>query len=100
MNGEILRRNVIIVNPMGFHLRPMAAFARLASKYQSQVTLAKEDLKVNGKNTLQLMGLAAEQGTELILEVSGSDAQVAIEALVEILAAPSMDDDDDPPQNG
>jgi phosphotransferase system HPr-like phosphotransfer protein len=38
------------------------------------------------------MLLAAEQGTDLILEVSGSDAPSALEKLGEILAAEAMPD--------
>jgi phosphotransferase system HPr-like phosphotransfer protein len=38
------------------------------------------------------MVLGADQGTELILEVSGPDASAAAEALARILAAPSADE--------
>ncbi|MBY0525008.1 MAG: HPr family phosphocarrier protein [Gemmataceae bacterium] len=93
MTGPSLQRTVIVANPMGFHLRPMAAFARRAAQFQSTVTLTKEGRRVNGKHMLELMTLAAEQGTPLILDVNGSDATEALEALSEILAAPTMDDD-------
>lgn len=95
MNGPTLQRKVTITNPLGFHLRPIAAFARLAAQYQSTVTLANGSRRVNGKSALELMLLAAEQGTELILDISGSDAAEAIEALSAILVAPSVDDEPD-----
>jgi phosphocarrier protein HPr len=93
MSGPTLQRKVTISNPLGFHLRPMAAFARLAAQYQSAVTLSNGQRRVNGKSTLELMLLAAEQGTEILLEVSGSDAAAAIEPLSALLAAPSVDDE-------
>jgi phosphotransferase system HPr (HPr) family protein len=88
MNGEILRRKVIVRDPMGFHMRPLTAFAQRASQYQSTVTVVKDDQRVNGKSPLELMLLAAQQGTELTLEICGTDAQEAIDVLAELLAAP------------
>jgi phosphotransferase system HPr (HPr) family protein len=97
MNGETLRRPVTITNPQGFHMRPATAFAQLAGQFQSTVTVCKGDQRINGKSPLELMFLGADQGTELVLEVSGSDAKAAVEALAELLAAPSLDDTPEPP---
>jgi phosphotransferase system HPr (HPr) family protein len=92
MNGETLQRKVTITNPHGFHMRPATLFAQTAGRFQSTVTLLRDDKRINGKSPLELMFLAAECGTELTLEVSGPDAEEAIEPLVNILAAPSADD--------
>lgn len=97
MNGAILRRNVIVQDPMGFHMRPLTAFAQRAGQYQSTVTVIKEDQRVNGKSPLELMLLAAQQGTELTLEICGVDAQDAIDVLAELLAAPVPEDSSEPP---
>jgi phosphotransferase system HPr (HPr) family protein len=92
MNGETLQRQVTITNPQGFHMRPATAFAKLAGQFQSSVTISRGNQRINGKSPLELMFLGAEQGTELLLEVSGSDAQTALEALASLMAAPSLDD--------
>jgi phosphocarrier protein len=92
MNGECLRRTVIVQDPLGLHMRPLTAFAQRASAFQSAVTLVKDGQRVNGKSPLELMLLAAEQGTELILEVSGGDAAQAIDELADMLSATSADD--------
>ncbi len=97
MSGETLKRRVSITNPQGFHMRPQSAFARLANQFASTVTVAKDQLRANGKSQWELMLLAAEQGTELLLEVAGPDAPAALEALTKILAAPSADDLSEPP---
>ncbi len=88
MNGPTLKQNVVINNPQGFHLRPMGAFAQLASRFESSVKVSREGQTVNGKSILDLMLLAAVQGTELMLEVTGSDAEDALSALVRLLNAP------------
>jgi phosphotransferase system HPr (HPr) family protein len=83
---------VTITNPQGFHMRPATAFAQLAGKFQSSVTLCKGTTRINGKSPLELMFLGAEQGTQLVLEVSGDDSEAALDALTALLSAPSADD--------
>lgn len=97
MSGETLQRKVTIINPQGFHLRPQSLFAHFAQHFQSEIALLKGDQRVNGKKQWDLMLLAAEPGTELILEITGPDAAQALEILAGILAAASADDLPDPP---
>jgi phosphotransferase system HPr (HPr) family protein len=94
MGGQSLRRKVIVRDPQGFHLRPLTAFAQRASQVQGTVTVTKDSQRVNGKSPLELMLLAAEQGTELELEVSGPDAERAIDELAELLGAPGLEEAD------
>jgi phosphotransferase system HPr (HPr) family protein len=97
MNGAPLQQSVVITNPQGFHMRPMAAFAQLAARFDSSVTVSRPGQSVNGKSILDLMLLAAAQGTELTLEVTGPDAEAALDALVNLLKTPTEDDSTDPP---
>jgi len=83
--SRTLEQKVLITNPMGFHMRPAAAFASVARKYQSDIALKKQDMRANGKSLFDLMILAAEQGTELIIEVRGPDADQALMALVDVI---------------
>jgi phosphotransferase system HPr (HPr) family protein len=92
MNAEVLRRTVVITNPLGFHLRPQKAFADLAKRFQATVTLCKGDRCVNGKSPFELMLLSVEPGTELVLETRGGDAEEALEALSQLLALSTSDD--------
>lgn len=73
-------------------MRPAMAFARRAQAFASRVTVWLGDRSVNGKSLIDLMLLAAEAGTELVVEVAGNDAQSALPALLEILASPSAED--------
>jgi phosphotransferase system HPr (HPr) family protein len=87
MPDEVLRKSVIIRNPQGFHVRPAAALAERARQFQSRVELSRGDVRVDGRQVLDLIMLAAEQGMEVTLEVSGPDAAEAIEILAQILGA-------------
>jgi phosphotransferase system HPr (HPr) family protein len=59
--------------PVGLHARPAAEFVRAAEKFKSKVRLVKDGVVVNGKSILAILTLAAEQGSELVLEVDGPD---------------------------
>jgi phosphocarrier protein HPr len=86
-----LRATVVIRNPQGLHMRPAMLFARLATRFRSNVTIRRQDRAVNGKSLINLMTLAAMPGTELVLEVSGEDAAAALPVLTQALSAPSAD---------
>ena len=94
MNGEPHRCKVTITNPQGFHMRPMSAFVTAAARFQSTVYVIRSDgQRIDGKSMLGLLGLAAEQGTELTLEVSGPDAEEALETLAKVMAKPHPDEE-------
>jgi phosphocarrier protein HPr len=87
MSGEPLRRTVILSNPLGLHMRPMSAFVQQALKFQSEVVVIGPDgQRVDGKSMFGLMGLAAEQGSELTVEAAGPDQEVAVATLAQFLA--------------
>ncbi len=72
-----------IVNKLGLHARPSALLVTTASKFQSEVHFTKNGLRVNGKSILGVMMLAAEFGSDLLVEVNGPDEE---QALTDILA--------------
>src|SRR5262245_13686401 len=97
MNGETLEHKVLLTNPQGLHLRPLTAFARMAQRFASQVTVAFNGKRVDGKSPIELMLLAAPQGSELTVAASGPDARAALEALVNVLNTPFADEEPAPP---
>lgn len=86
------RGAVIIVNPNGLHMRPASVFASTAQQFASSVTVWKGDSSCNGKSLIDLMMLAVEPGTELVVEVYGADASSALPTLLGILASPSAEE--------
>ena len=74
-------RNVTIKNPLGLHVRPSTRFAETASKFRSDVQVIKDGQAVNAKSSIDLLTLAAVEGTELTLRAEGDDASQAIDEL-------------------
>ena len=76
-------------------MRPMAAFVEIANRFSGTVNVKRLDSPeqeqgsdcsfVNGRSILGLMGLAAEQGTQLVIEVTGPGAEETMRALVDVL---------------
>lgn len=86
MNGHPLERKVLILNPQGFHMRPITAFVQLAGRYQSRVTVSRDGRKAaDGRSILDLMMLAADHGSVLTLKAEGPDAATALDALAALL---------------
>lgn len=81
----MIRRNVIIINKLGLHARAAAKLVSLATRYKSDIKLAKNSVEVNGKSILGVMMLAASQNTTLELIADGPDEADAIEALEDLI---------------
>lgn len=76
-----VERAVTIQNRHGLHARPAAEVVKAASKFQSDITLSRDDMEVNGKSIMGVMMLAAECGATVMLRASGPDAEQAVLAL-------------------
>jgi phosphocarrier protein HPr len=85
MADGTLTRTVVVTNPQGLHARPADMFVKLASKYQAKVEVIKDGERVDGKSILNILTLAAVEGTPLTIEATGPDAQAALDALAELI---------------
>jgi phosphocarrier protein len=81
----MLQREVEIINKLGLHARASAKLTQLAARYQSDVHMARNGRKVNAKSIMGVMMLAAGKGSKVMLEVSGTDEQQAMEALCALI---------------
>lgn len=84
---EKIEKEIAVVNRLGLHARPAAMFVRIASRYRSEIWVAKENEEVNGKSIMGLMMLAAGQGSKLRIRCEGPDAGKAMEEIEELVNA-------------
>jgi phosphotransferase system HPr (HPr) family protein len=87
-----LRQLVRITNPLGLHMRAADRFHRAAKEFRATVVLRNGEAQADGKDLWALIILAVPPGAELVLEVDGPDAAVALPRLAEILGDPSGED--------
>jgi phosphocarrier protein len=76
-----LEKTVKISNKAGIHVRPAVQIAELSNKFQSNILLIKDGIKVNAKSIMDLLTLAAGKEAELIIKADGEDEAKAIDAL-------------------
>jgi phosphocarrier protein len=75
-----------IINKLGLHARAAAKLTHLAGKYQCEIWISRSGRRVNAKSIMGVMMLAAGQGTSVLLEAEGADAEQAIAALTKLIA--------------
>ena len=81
----LLKKKLTVKNKQGLHARPAALFVQAANKFDSRITIRRDEEEVNGKSIMGILMLGAENGTQIILEAEGEDAQIAITELEKVL---------------
>ncbi len=85
MANARLSRVVTIRNPQGIHLRPADLLVKTANRFEAQIEVVKGGDRFDAKSVLSLLTLAASQGTELLFQAQGPDAQPALDAIAELV---------------
>jgi phosphocarrier protein len=75
-----------IVNKLGLHARAAAKLTHLAGSYQCEIWISRSGRRVNAKSIMGVMMLAAGQGTSVLIEAEGADAEQALAALTKLIA--------------
>jgi catabolite repression HPr-like protein len=81
----MIEKKITVNLEQGMHIRPAKQFVKIASAFNSDITINKNGQAVNGKSILAIMGLAIDKEEEVILRVDGPDEQEAIFSLEKIL---------------
>jgi phosphocarrier protein len=77
----MVRATVTICNKLGLHARAAARFVQLASRFDSEIKLARGGREVNGKSIMGVMMLAAGLGTTVDIIADGADEEPALREL-------------------
>ena len=77
--GYVLR--VRVLNDQGLHARPAARLAQEAQKFDCDIRLVLGSDDVDAKSILDILTLAAGQGSELELRANGPRAEEALSHL-------------------
>jgi phosphocarrier protein len=80
--------SALLTNEVGLHARPAVKLTQLAKSFAATVELALEPDGpwVNAKSPVRIMRVKAAKGTLLHFRASGSDADAAVGALVDLVA--------------
>jgi phosphocarrier protein HPr len=80
--------SALLTNEVGLHARPAVKLTQLAKSFAATVELALEPDGpwVDAKSPVRIMRVKAAKGTLLHFRASGSDADAAVGALVDLVA--------------
>ena len=79
-------RTLPIVNKLGLHARAAAKLTQVAGGFTSEIWLSRSGRRVNAKSIMGVMMLAAGQGTSVLVEAKGDDAEQALTAIAQLVA--------------
>ena len=80
-------RDIVVSNKLGLHARPAMQFVDLANSFKSEIIVRKfgeEPGEADGKSVMQMIILAATEGTRMQIEASGEDAETAVKELAQL----------------
>lgn len=80
------KKTVTIINKLGLHARASAKLTQVAGKYKSDISITKNNRKINAKSIMGVMMLAAGVGSEIEIETQGVDELEAMEAITKLIA--------------
>ncbi len=83
-----LSQKITIQNLKGMHARATSTFVKLASTFESDIEITRDDgATVSGKSIMDILMLALPLGAEITLTVTGNDANNAMESLINLINA-------------
>ena len=82
---SVITREMAILNQYGIHARPAAMFVKTASKYEADVTVERDSVRVSGKSIMGLMTMEASCGSKIKITAEGVDADQALDELQKLV---------------
>ena len=83
----LIHTKLTIINKLGLHARAAAKLASTANKFSCAIKIGRSEHElVDAKSVMSLMLLAASNGTILHLDIQGSNAEEAHNAIQQLIA--------------
>ena len=74
-------KDLTVSNKLGLHARAAAKLVALASNFASEISIQKDNRKINGKSIMGVMMLAASKGTVVKIVIEGEDEENAMQEI-------------------
>ncbi|MBS0054741.1 fused PTS fructose transporter subunit IIA/HPr protein [Yersinia sp. Marseille-Q3913] len=88
--SEVLSAEFVIRNEHGLHARPGTILVNTIKQFTSEITVTNLDgtgKPANGRSLMKVVALGVKKGNRLRFTASGEDAQAALDAIGEAIAA-------------
>jgi phosphocarrier protein HPr len=81
----MLSEQLTIINKLGLHARATAKLVTLVNQFKSDATIEKDGKSADAKSIMGVMMLAAAQGSQVLLTISGDDEKECLKAVTELI---------------
>lgn len=81
----MIEKEIEIINKLGLHARAAAKLVKLASGFDCNIDIQKEDQRVNAKSIMGVMMLAASRGNTVTVYVEGNEEDRAMQAVEHLI---------------
>ncbi len=71
----MVSQKITVTNKSGLHLRPASELSKIAVNCKSNITIIKDNQRINPKSILNLMNASIKCGDEIIIECIGDTAE-------------------------
>ena len=85
--SEAFVATVEVPNRLGLHARAAAKLVDAANRYEAHIEVGKDGQVADAKSIMGVLLLCGERGAKLTIRAVGADAEVALEALRELVAS-------------
>lgn len=79
-------KQVLVSNVEKEHENPIAELVQVACQFESEITLAFEEKRINAKSIMGIMAFNPCNGMEIRVIANGSDEEAAVNAMERFLA--------------
>ncbi|MDO4720371.1 MAG: HPr family phosphocarrier protein [Peptostreptococcaceae bacterium] len=81
----MISKKATVNNSIGLHARPAARFVQMANKFDSEISIRKDNQEINGKSIIGIMAVGIAAGEILEIVAQGHDEEEAVDSLVDLL---------------
>lgn len=84
--GAVISRKMTIINERGLHARASGALSQLCETFDAEAVVRFDGEEADACSIMDLLTLAATQGSVIEVEASGTDAEAMVNAMEKMLA--------------
>lgn len=74
-----------LCHPEGLHARPAALFVKTAQQFEADIQVSVSKWKANAKSILEVLTLGATEGTSILIQANGENADQALVVLEKLV---------------
>lgn len=84
--GEVISRELPIVNRKGLHARATAKLVQCVERFDAEITVSKGGETVGGTSIMGILTLGAGIGSTIVVTAKGREAAEAMDAITALVA--------------